>query len=616
MHTIRAVTLSRQTLIILASCLLLSFFIGLLISSNYKNQHALQASSIKQFHLDTEKRAASLGYFFSERKFDLRSLASSLEIATYFNNKALGMSEEYGLRVNLFIIKRLLEGTLREKTVQGDNIYERFILIDSGGQSLVDTDPSAGNDFLSDPALLPTASQQTEPHISFISGAETSRVLISSLCMHKNQLKGYLVAVLKTDTLFQNFVDTARQPTSQGFELMTADGKVIYSAGRYHRYLDQIMSAELFKTIKADRPLHLSLPTTPGTSEKVLLTTSPIHNLPIFLLAWVNSNSYLGFSAFWHLILGTGSLAIVIVLGIVVLVRFNTQNTLLKQQYQASRQQQEQLATKNLQLNEEILKRHKIEQQLENQRTLQMRSDRLRSLGEMAAGIAHELNQPLSGVRGLAELDLIRIDRDLPLPKEQITADLKTIIEQSDRMVHIIDHVRLFARESGKPKTSIVNLNDIVLSALDLLSAQFKSYGLHLENNLATQSLPICVNPYSVEEVLLNLLNNAKDAVQSKSRELGSANYRPLVRILTGCGTDANQSFAWLTVEDNGEGISQTIAEKIFDPFFTTKDPDKGTGLGLSICKSIVEQFGGHIRLASTTPQGTSFTVRFPVLSS
>ena len=597
----------------LTSCLLLVLFLCVLILSNYSNQKALHSSAIEQFRLDTEKRAAALGYFFSERKFDLRSLASSLEIATYFNNKALGMSEEYGLRVNLFIIRRLLEGTLKEKVVQSDSIYQRFVLIDIAGNTLVDTSPSAGTKITGDATILSAISREREPKISFISDSESIRVQIVSPCVHKNQLKGYLIAIVKTDTLFHNFIDSNMRPTAQGFELMAEDGKVIYSAGHNHRYLDQALTPERFEALKTEDHLLLNLSTGPDTPKEVLLTSIPIHNLPLFLLAWVDASTYAGFSAFWHLVLGTGSLAIVIMLGVVVLVRFNTQNALLKQQYTASQRQQELLEKKNLQLNEAIKGRQEVEQQLENQRTLQMRSDRLRSLGEMAAGIAHELNQPLAGVRGLAELDIMRMERDPEFPKEKLKASLTTIIEQSDRMVHIIDHVRLFARESGKVKTSIVDLNEVVLSALGLLSAQFKSYGLYLEKNLSPEELAVCVNPYSVEEVLLNLLNNARDAVLKKSQERQSSDFRPVVKISTGLKPGAENELAWLLVEDNGDGVPDTIIEKIFDPFYTTKDPDKGTGLGLSICKSIVEQFAGQIRFEPAARIGATFVVEFPI---
>ena len=196
----------------------------------------------------------------------------------------------------------------------------------------------------------------------------------------------------------------------------------------------------------------------------------------------------------------------VILLGIGVLMRFNTQNLILKARFDESRRQQELLASKNAQLEDEIRKRRGAEKQLEEQRTLSMRSDRLRSLGEMAAGMAHELNQPLVGVRGLAELLLLMMEKNKEnLSQKDLGNNLGLIVEQADRMAHIINHVRLFARDAGKPETSLVDLNEVVRSGMGLLSAHYRSQGLLFENELATHTLPVRVNPFSIEEVIVNL---------------------------------------------------------------------------------------------------------------
>ena len=129
----------KPALAIMTACLLLVSFICFLVISNFRSQIALRESALNRFRLDLEKRSASLGYFFSERKYDLNTLALSREINTYFTNKALGMSEQYGLKVNLFMIKRVLDKTLKEKHIQGDKIYERFVFLDSSGRPLVDT---------------------------------------------------------------------------------------------------------------------------------------------------------------------------------------------------------------------------------------------------------------------------------------------------------------------------------------------------------------------------------------------------------------------------------------------------------------------------------------------
>lgn len=274
------------------------------------------------------------------------------------------------------------------------------------------------------------------------------------------------------------------------------------------------------------------------------------------------------------------------------------------------------LSQANAQLRNEITERIQAEQaksqaeaELESQRTRAMHSDRLRSLGEMAAGIAHELNQPLVGVRGFAEHILIGQQLNWELTPETLKERMEDIIEQADRMVHIIQHVRLFAREAGKPTTESVHVNDIVSSSLNMIGAQFDSHGIDLETQLSNHLSPIMANPYSLEEVLLNLLNNARDAVETHKVN-ASTTYKPKVSIKTH-PSPQNPQDVQIEIVDNGGGIPQDIAQKIFDPFFTTKDPDKGTGLGLSISKSIVEEFHGTLSFSSENGH-TTLTITLP----
>ena len=248
--------------------------------------------------------------------------------------------------------------------------------------------------------------------------------------------------------------------------------------------------------------------------------------------------------------------------------------------------------------------RNRAEAELEEQRALSMRSDRLRSLGEMAAGIAHELNQPLVGVRGLAEHILIGMERGWKLDQKTLQDRVTRIVEQADRMVHIIEHVRLFAREAGKPEPSSVCANDVVESAVDMVSTQLRSRGLSLSCELR-QDLPrVFVNPFSLEEVLLNVLNNARDALEAGGGEGG--------RIVVRTDFRKTDDRVEIQVEDSGVGIPEEIVAKVFDPFFTTKDPDKGTGLGLAISKSIVEEFGGTLSIQSTAGLGTIASILLP----
>jgi len=179
-------------------------------------------------------------------------------------------------------------------------------------------------------------------------------------------------------------------------------------------------------------------------------------------------------------------------------------------------------------------------------------------------------------------------------------------------MVHIINHIRVFARESGKPQLRPVRINDVIKSSMDMLGTQFKTRGIILEYDLGDDLPVIYANPFSLEEVFINLLINARDALEKKM-ELSTSSES--VKILLHTWVEELDSKGYVNIEmaDNGTGIPEDILERVFDPFFSTKGPDKGTGLGLSISKSIVEGFGGTIYISSTIGLGTTVNISLPV---
>ncbi len=599
----------KPALAIMIASLMLVSFIGFLVISNLRSQIALREAALHRLRLDLEKRSASLGYFFSERKYDLNALALSREVNTYFTNKALGMSESYGLKVNLFIIKRVFDKALKQKQIQEDKIYQRFVFLDSSGRPLVDTAPvSSSYKAISVKAIQ--KSGERGPYVYLGDEINNPQILVAAPCYYKGKIVGNVIAWLDRETLFTHFVKLAETSGPSGSGLVDDLNQLLSPFKKSDPHVASYLTSERIAGLTiTDFSFESVL--SEGKKCEMLIARLPIQNLGLSFVAWMPSEQIVGTLAPWHLIAGMGTLAVFVLAGLGLIIWFTTQNLILRARFDESERQHELLAAKNLQLKEEIQKRQEAEEELKAQRTLRMRSDRLRSLGEMAAGIAHELNQPLVGVRGFAELILHSIDNGLDISKDVIRSNIATIVEQADRMVHIINHVRLFARDADSVETSIVDLNDVVRSGTSMLMAQFNSYGLLLENDLSTHELPVKVNPYSVEEVIFNLLSNARHTLRKKKETAGDE-YRPCVRVITRKTTVTGRDVVTLKIADNGTGIPGHAAEKIFDPFFTTKDPDKGTGLGLSICKSIVESFGGQIHFDTVENEGTSFEIVFP----
>jgi len=263
---------------------------------------------------------------------------------------------------------------------------------------------------------------------------------------------------------------------------------------------------------------------------------------------------------------------------------------------------------------EDMTDRRKAEMELRSQRAAGIRSDRLRSLGEMSAGMAHELNQPLVGVRGIVEHILIGLGRGWDMQGPELEARLSKVLEQADRMVHIIDHVRLFAREAGQPETRCIEINDVCESAVSLLRAQFASKSIRIHSDLSGNLPAVVANPYSLEEVIINLLNNARDSTEERGDLHGEW---PAIELTTGVEHDGAGTLVRVEVCDHGVGISKEGAGRIFDAFYTTKDPERGTGLGLSVSKTIVEEIGGQLELHSAGPNtGARAVIRLPAAAS
>lgn len=223
-----------------------------------------------------------------------------------------------------------------------------------------------------------------------------------------------------------------------------------------------------------------------------------------------------------------------------------------------------------------------------------IQTEKLASLGEMAGGVAHELNNPLTAIVGLSDLLLEGENKD-----SEKWEDLNTIKEQSVRCGKIVTNLLQFARQkkSEKKKASITH---IIEDTLKLIDYEFKSSGIELVKEFSSELEEVTVDSQQIQQVFLNLINNARHALEG----------RPAPKIVI--RTEQLEGKARVVFEDNGCGISEKNLSKIFDPFFTTKEVGKGTGLGMSISYGIVRDHNGDIRVESQEGKGARFTVEFP----
>ncbi|HNW93604.1 MAG TPA: ATP-binding protein, partial [bacterium] len=237
-----------------------------------------------------------------------------------------------------------------------------------------------------------------------------------------------------------------------------------------------------------------------------------------------------------------------------------------------------------------------------------IQSEKLSALGQLTAGIAHEINQPLGGITMGLDNMAMELQQAQPDPAF-IGARCGELRQYAERIARIIEHIRIFSREQTGGRVELFVLNDSVQHALSLLRQQCRKRGIELQVELAADLPPVLGNPYRFEQVVLNLLGNARDACEARAAQpqLPPA-YAPRIDLTTGC----NGGQVWLEVADNGIGIAEEYRERIFDPFFTTKEPDKGTGLGLSISYGIIHEMRGTIEVDSRVGEYTRLRVLCP----
>jgi signal transduction histidine kinase len=230
---------------------------------------------------------------------------------------------------------------------------------------------------------------------------------------------------------------------------------------------------------------------------------------------------------------------------------------------------------------------------LRRQQEGMVQHEKMVAMGQMAAGVAHEIANPLASMDGLLQLAERRPERLRP---EMVS----TLREQIARINQIVRQMTTFAHP-GAGRRQLTSLNEVAARVLEVVRFDPRYKGVTVQRDFAADLPQISMMTEAIQQVLLNLLINALDAMEGVEE--------PILTVRT----EYDSSFCSVTIADNGTGIPIENQKRIFEPFFTTKPVGKGTGLGLSISYSLVRKHGGEIHVESTPGQGASFTVRLPL---
>ncbi|MFO7708269.1 MAG: PAS domain S-box protein, partial [Desulfobacterales bacterium] len=247
-----------------------------------------------------------------------------------------------------------------------------------------------------------------------------------------------------------------------------------------------------------------------------------------------------------------------------------------------------------------------ITQRLEAERKL-IQAGKMATMGEMATGVAHELNQPLSVIKMASSFFIKKMEKGEPLQDDTLGVMLKKIDGNVDRATRIIDHMRQFARKSDL-RLEKVQLNEILGRSFEIFSQQLRLRDIEVKWELDPDLPRIMADAGRLEQVFINLLINARDAIEEKWAGRAPAAGERLITLKTA----RRDATVVCEVRDTGKGISSALAEKVFELFFTTKEVGKGTGLGLSISYGIIQECGGTIRVEPGPGRGAWFILEFP----
>lgn len=254
------------------------------------------------------------------------------------------------------------------------------------------------------------------------------------------------------------------------------------------------------------------------------------------------------------------------------------------------KQTTDELAELNATLEQKVIERTR---QLEQAHAQLRHAEKLASLGRLAASLAHEINNPLTGILNYAYL----IKAELP-PDSAVQEDMAMIERQINSIAQIVQRLRDFSKPPRKERRTI-NLNAVIEEVLALTRKDLEKNRIRIVRDLDPALPPVLASAEQIGEVLLNLVINARDAMSQG----GTLTVR----------TRAADNQVHLEVADTGDGIPPEVMERIFEPFFTTKG-ERGTGLGLSICYSIIQDHHGTISVDSRPGQGTTFTIKLPLV--
>lgn len=548
------------------AALMIVAYLVLMVLTSYQTQVQLQNSLKEQLRQDAAKHASAIEHYLDERKNDLRYLSDAREISVYFENKALGMSMEYGLGSSLVDISTYFNYFVADRKATDRPIYTRIMMLDTNGAVLADTSGASGITRVDLKKRAPLS--RNDIGIEVNEHRVNEEIELNLPIIYKRTHSGYLVAYLSSSTLYERFIRQPSEKTNRVYFL--SSGNRLLRPG-IHESLNSAVSSLINSSILKDGKLHQF--SVDGDSEKKTEKVAlqlPIASSPFSLIVVFPEGEVYGSGSPWRIPSALAVLSLFVAGSTIIMLRSNTRNLLLKAR-------------------------------LEEAEAANYAKSRF------LANMSHEIRTPMNGIIGMA--DLLQKTPLSPVQLKYVDA----VHRSGDILLSIINNILDLSKiEAGRTDLEKIpfSLRDTVKSSSVLFAGKINQKGLVYECTVS-EDIPDALvgDPARFAQILNNLLGNAVKFTDSGSISV-SASVNEWHR---------EDIILRFQVTDTGIGISSESQSEIFSRFsqadIATTRKFGGTGLGLAIAKHLVELMGGMIGVESRAGAGSVFwfTCRFAV---
>jgi two-component system, sensor histidine kinase and response regulator len=570
---------------------LLVLFLAFLLYDNYKARARRERQAVEISAGHNHYVASQLSYFFSERTYDLRTLAGSREVASYLENRALGMSLQYGLRLSLADIAASLDQILKEKSFNGRPIYAWIAFTDESGAPLVERfGPQADEE--DSPSSDIEYPDDVDRSKAFVAHSASQGVIVIAPVMFKGNVSGQITAEVDSTCL----LSLVRKGAEDG----TAFRAILHQQ-------DCIVSND---TVDGTGKVKTLLRLSPGLSEshasrqaivdKQLVVDAPIEGTPFSVIQSQRMSDVVAGARPWQVLLGMAALAVMILTLSVIIFRTTARNLVLRTRIDEQRLQQEALEQKNVDLAREIGIRRAMEKDLRRAKDAAETANRAKS--EFLANMSHEIRTPLNAVIGLTDLTLTS---EL---KDEQRSNLQIVVNSGQSLLNLLNDILDFSKiEAGK--MNLTNSEFGIRSLVDITAETFRASvrgkDLEIVTVIPEELDDIWYGDVGrIRQILVNLVGNAVKF---------TARGRVEIAVERWCPEEGKETLLF-KVTDTGIGIPSEKLATIFNAFEqadgSTTRRYGGTGLGLSIARKLANLMNGEIEVTSELGHGSCFSFR------